>query len=174
MRFVQAVAILLVFSGAVSAAAPNYGQTPPNDVIILSGGYEWIWAAPCSPVDPSCGKPDQAFGFHIPSAAEWLASFADRAALMAAFTDPNGGAICGSPWMSSTHNHCDFQDATNGHIFQVVQTSDICDPNYFNGCSAATTESFLVRGGNLVPLPATLYLMLAGLTMIGVARRRSC
>lgn len=149
-------------------AAPDYGTPPPASVIVAHGGMEWIWAAPCSEGSGSCGAPSHLFGFDTPTESQW-ATWADRSALIAAFTDPNGGAVCGSPWMDATYSHCDYEDMVNGHIWHAFPNG-ICDPGYYNGCEAGTTESFLVRA---VPEPQTYALMLAGLGLVGyIARRR--
>ena len=147
-------------------AGATFGLEPPSSVIVAHGGKEWIWAAPCASADPSCGKPTPHHGFADPTAADW-ATWADRAALIAAFTTPSGGPLCGSPWMSSFHSHCDYSDMTHGHIWHA---GALCDPAYFDGCVASTTETFYVRG---VPEPETYALMLAGLGLVGfMARRR--
>lgn len=150
-------------SGPNPMAGADYNTPPPSSVIVSHGGYEWIWAAPCSEGAGSCGAPSHLFGFDTPTSDQW-ATWASRADLLAAFSGK-----CGSPYMSAFHNHCDVGDATNGHIFHAF-ANGICDPSYFNGCEAGTTESFLVRA---VPEPQTYALMVAGLGLVGwVARRR--
>lgn len=169
-----AAASLLALAGSAFATTANgpsfasnagvdFGNPPPASVIVANGGLEWIWAAPCSEGPGSCGAPTHHSGFRTPTLAEW-ATWADRATLVAAFTGK-----CGSPWMSGFHNHCDGSDLANGHIWGAA-VNGICDPSYFNGCVAGTTESFLVRG---VPEPQTYALMAAGLGLVGfMARRR--
>ena len=186
-RFVGlAGALLLAASGAAMAAttagsplssqyySPSAPHTrapmdaPPADVIISHAGMEWVWAAPCASMDPSCGAPTPAYGFDNPTQDQW-ATWASRADLMTAFTDASGNAICASPYFGSGHSHCDYEDAFNGHIWHAY-ANNICDPNYYDGCVASTTETFYVRG---VPEPETYALMLAGLGLVGfIARRR--
>lgn len=164
------VAIAAAMAPSAFAAGVNFGQEPDPSVLVVRGGLEWIWAAPCSEGPDSCGAPSQILGFRDPTQGEWLASFTDLADLIAAFTLPSGGARCGSPWLNATYNHCDYSDLQNGHIWH----SAFCNPAYFNGCEARTTETFLVRGAS-VPEPETLALMLTGLglgTLVGRRRQR--
>lgn len=149
-------------------AGPNFGLPPPASVIVSHGGLEWIWAAPCASDPPSCGTPTPAHGFDDPTAAQW-ALWATRGDLVTAFTLSPGVAICASPWMSAFHSHCDYSDAVNGHIWQAT---GLCDPAFFNGCVASTTETFFVRRAQVVPEPHTVSLVLAGLGVAGLIRQR--
>lgn len=179
--FATAAAVLLAASGSAIAATTagsfadrSTGEvrapmdTLPPDVIISHAGNEWVWAAPCAAEDPSCGKPTPMYGFDNPTQNQW-ATWADRAELIAAFTAPNGSAICASAYFGSGYSHCDMNDAVNGHIWHAY-ANGICDPSYFDGCVASTTETFYVRA---VPEPETYALMIAGLGLVGyIARRR--
>jgi hypothetical protein len=78
--------------------------------------------------------------------------------------------------LSSFHNHCDAGDASNGHIWHAA-VNGICDPSYFDGCEASTTETFLVRTGgpvdlSPVPEPATILLFGSTLASFGVTAWR--
>lgn len=181
MKFLKSAALLalLSLSSLSQAAGINFNTAPPASVIRVAGGLEWIWAAPCAPQAPSCGAPGAPAGsypiqgFRMATLTEWANSWANRAALIAAFTAPAGGAVCGSPWLNSQYNHCDYGDMTNGHIFGAA-VNNICDPNYFNGCVASTTETFLVRDlQNRVPAPASLVLVLTALGLAGWKRRKA-
>lgn len=149
-------------AGPSPMAGADYNTPPPASVLVVHGGYEWIWAAPCSEGPGSCGAPSHLFGFDTPTDAQW-GTWASRSDLVAAFSGK-----CGSPYMSAFHSHCDGTDFTNGHIWHAF-ANGICDPAYFNGCEAGTTESFLVRA---VPEPQTYALMLAGIGLVGWAARR--
>jgi len=181
-RFLSlAAAFLLAVTGSAFAAtsagsfadrsAPNARapfDAPPPDVIIGHAGMEWVWAAPCASEAPSCGAPTPMYGFDNPTMDQW-ATWASRADLITAFTDVSGYAICASAYFGSGYSHCDLGDATMGHIWHAYPNG-ICDPSYFDGCVAATTETFYVRA---VPEPETYALMLAGLGLVGfIARRR--
>ena len=146
-------------------AGTDFGTPPPANVIVAHGGLEWIWAAPCSEGPGSCGAPTPQFGFNTPTAANW-GTWANLSALVTAFNNPQ---LCGSPWMSSHHSHCDSNDLVNGHIWHAT---GLCDPNYFNGCEAGTTETFYVRGAGPIPEPETYALMIAGLGVVGWMTRR--
>lgn len=176
-----AAAVLLGLAGQTSAAttAGSSGDSmrapiflsPADDVdpglIITHAGNEWVWAAPCAAEDPSCGKPTPMYGFDNPTQDQW-ATWADRAELIAAFTDAGGNAICASAYFGSGYSHCDMGDAMNGHIWHAY-ANGICDPSYFDGCVAPTTETFYVRA---VPEPETYALMIAGLGLVGYMTRR--
>ena len=181
LRMLRILALCLpvvVASASVPAVAAgvDFNTPPPASVIVSQGGLEWIWAAPCAPVDPSCGKPGNPAGsfpiqgFVLPTLQQWSNSWVNRSALVSAFTGVTGGAVCGSPWLSSQYNHCDLNDLQKGHIFGAT-VNGICDPNYFNGCVASTTETFLVRVAS-VPEPGTLALLGLGLAGLGLGRRR--
>lgn len=151
--------------GFEALAGATFGMDPPASVIVVHGGLEWIWAAPCSSGPGSCGAPTPHHGFDIPTAADW-GTWANLSTLVNAFTVP--ATLCGSPWMSQFHNHCDVSDLQNGHIWHAT---GLCDPAFFNGCEAGTTESFFVRGAP-IPEPETYALMAAGLGLVGWMGRR--
>ena len=86
--------------------------------------------------------------------------------MVAAFDNPQ---LCGSPWMSSHHSHCDSGDLAIGHIWHAT---GLCDPAAFNGCEAGTAETFYVRDAGPIPEPETYALMIAGLGVVGWMTRR--
>lgn len=170
MKKLVLMTALVLFSGVgyAEAAGIDFGNEPPASVLVVRNGLQWIWAAPCAAAQPSCGVPTPHSGFASPSASQWNSSWANLADLVSNFITPNGQK-CGSPWMSSIHNHCDSSDLQNGHIYMA---GNLCDPNYFNGCVASTTETFFVRQAvAAVPEPATMILMGTGL-LAGVRARR--
>jgi hypothetical protein len=73
IRLVAAAATLLSTS-AFAAIDP----TPPDaELIVIRGDLEWVYAAPCAALDPSCGAVDDPIphGFAIATDDQWLASF---------------------------------------------------------------------------------------------------
>ena len=166
--FARAAALLALTLGTAGAfAASNYGQTPPASVIVSAGGYEWVWASPCSGDGKGCdGQVSMQDGFHYATAAEWSASFGSISALAAAFTDAAGGDICASSWFSPNWDHCDMINVQQGYIWHSPLA---VDSSAFN---AGWSETFLVRNAAAVPEPASVGMMLAGLGLLGLRRRR--
>jgi hypothetical protein len=165
--FARAAALLALTLGTAGAfAASNYGQTPPASVIVSAGGYEWVYASPCAGQGTGCdGMVSLQDGFHYASAAEWNASFTSISALVSAFTG-NAGTICASAWFSPNYNHCDIGDAASGYIWHSPLAPDAYHAdNYY-------AETFLVRNAAAVPEPATVGMMIAGLGLLGLRRRR--
>lgn len=144
-------------------AVSRLNEALPDSIIVSAGGMEWVWAGPCATLEPSCGTSVLRDNFKIPTAAQWLASFADAAALSSAFTSSSGAPICGSAWFNTMYDHCDPYDLTIGYIWGA--------PSPISGSpNDRLSESFLVRA---VPEPETYAMLLAGLALMGfVARRR--
>lgn len=169
LRFWKAMAGLLFGSvlgfSTSSHALSQLGQAPDPSVIISAGGLEWVWAAPCSPSQPSCGEVQLHHGFEVASEQDWLSSFLSLADIIDAFTNDNGGTICASPYFSTAHDHCDLGDLQIGAVFNL--------PASFGGqfVGSSQLESFLVRAE--VPEPETLALLAFGLLGISALRKRA-
>lgn len=156
----------LAFSGTANSAA-LLGQEPDPNLLVSAGGMEWVYAGPCAPFG-GCGDVLLHSGFVLPTASDWLASFANHAAIISAFTAPAGGAKCAATYFNTVHNHCDFGDATAGFIWGL--------PASYGFDSFHTehplAEAFLVRVGQ-VPEPGTLALLSIALLGFGVMRRKA-
>ena len=183
LRFV--IAVLACTAAQAHAAGITFDTSPPGSVIVAENGLEWIWAAPCATHDPSCGTPGNPAGtlpiqgFREPTLAEWAGAWADRDELISRFI-VGGAAVCGSPWTSSFHDHCDGGDLLAGFVWQAA-VNGICDPG--GGCDNDSSESFLVRESVLVadtlsvaphpaPEPGTFLLLGSGLVSLGIATWR--
>lgn len=161
-----AAALLVGLTLTMSAKAASHLADPIDpSVIVMAGGMEWVWSGPCATENPSCGVSVLRDGFMIPTDAQWLASFANTAALAAAFTNGAGGAICGSPYFNTVYDHCDMGDLTIGAVWHAPNPIGV---DGLRNDSAA--ESFLVRSA--VPEPETYAMLLAGLSLLGAAARR--
>ena len=161
---VAAAAALLVAGQAQALAL--LGQPPAPAVIVSAGNLEWVWAAPCAGEQPSCGVVQLHNGFGFPSDTQWNNSFANLAALIAAFDAPQL-QLCASTYFSTNFDHCDSGDLSIGAVWH----SPLADPQYVNHPAA---ETFLVRQAGdpdpRVPEPASL--ALAGLALAGLALAR--
>lgn len=160
MKLLKTLAALLFgltgMSGAMAADVPS-------NLIVNAGGMEWAWAAPCSPVSPTCNQNGDLVmhdGWNLASASDFTSSFTGLADLSAQF---DAGAKCASAYFNSGYSHCDNGDVLTGVVWNLPAAWGTNNDPYYS-------ETFVVRA---VPEPETYALMVAGLALVGfVARRR--
>lgn len=150
------------FAGGAQAVS-MLGQAPDASVIVNAGGFEWVYAGPCAGESPSCGVVQLHHGFVFANDAQWLASFANVAAVNTAFTGPNK---CAASYFNTVYDHCDFSDLSSGYIWHSPLAPDA---DHRNNLAA---ETFLVRASrNDVPEPASIALLGLGLAGLAFARK---
>lgn len=170
-KFALALAVLAVLALPRSASASHLlGTEPPASLLVSRGGLEWVYAAPCAPVEPSCGVVVLDHGFFIPTEGDWNASFSGLADLIAAFGIPtaNGftGAPCAAPYFSTLHHHCDGGDVHSGFVWGAP---------FGSGGSASNNsfdETFLARRVAQAAEPTSILLVGVGLAAVGRRLRK--
>ena len=167
MRIFTLTACLLLLAVAASASFID----PPANLVVVRGGMDWVWAAPCAAEQPSCGATLTLHdGYQIPTAAEWTASFANYTDVYNAFNLGPGGELCAAAYFDSGFTNCDPSDVQAGYIWGAPQPIS----NSIGGATNTNSDSFLVReGGGEVPEPSTYALIGLGLAALFARRRRS-
>ncbi len=161
--------VLIVAACLLLLALTAFADVPSN-LVVTRDGYDWVWAAPCSPVMPSCSGHDltMQYGFTLPTIGEWTASFTDTADIYNAFT--LGGQLCASTYFDSGYTHCDSSDLQSGYIWGAPVPSIA---NAFGGDTNLASEAFLVRGeAAAVPEPSSFILLFSVGVATVIARRR--
>lgn len=163
--FFSFVSIFTLFFAAQASAVSLLGQAPDSSKIYTAGnGLEWVYAGPCAGLNPSCGTVQLHSGFNFATAQQWTDSFADLAALIAAFDLNNYSSTkCASAEFNVAYDHCDPSDVLGGYVWNspLVPAGQASHP---------AAETFLVRGAS-VPEPSAFLLLGLGLLGLGLARR---
>lgn len=183
---VVAVSAVTAFMGLTSANAALVNTPVPTNAYITMGGLDWAWANPLPSSSPTFDLAFQSgFGWRLPTAAELLGAPLATDFLFAGAnvplggSDPVSGAVfqatnagltgdgaCASPYFSNTYRHCDWQDGLGQPL------------GPWAGMAGAPSfaDQLVVRfaGGQAVPAPGVMGLMLLGLLGMGYTaiRRR--
>ncbi len=157
------VALLALAWTSNARAVSQLGIDPPANLIVIVNGDEWVWAAPCAPIDPSCGVVQLHHNFHIPTVQDWNDDFPSAAALIAAFDNPQK---CASPYFDTVWDHCDSGDLQSAYVWGAPWQ------NTQFGFNASFQEAFLIRDGGVQQTPEPASMMLLGGGLFGLATWR--
>jgi len=162
--------VLVVAACLLLLALTAFADVPSN-LVVTRGVYNWVWADPCSPVEPSCNASGHNLtltdGWTLPTTSEWLASFTDTLDVYNAFNVTNG-YLCASSYFDSGYNHCDAGDMQAGYIWGAPQPIS----NSYGGATNSASEGLLERGGAAVPEPSSFILLFSAGVATVIARRR--
>lgn len=174
-----AVTAAIMMTGSAHAA---FIDAPlPANAFIHFKGFDWAWAAPCSPIaGSSCDSTAGSFlsyqgtqGWRLPTAAEWMnaptatdfqfvganvPAGGTDAVSGATFYGANGSdSACATPYFSATYHHRDYGDVVYGN------------PNNLWGGSGSN-DTWFVRS-TAVPEPGVFVLLGLGVIALGARRR---
>lgn len=182
MKLQLLAAVAVASMGLAGTANATVNLPVPSNAFITIGGLDWAWAAPCGAVD-SCGDItlayQGAFGWRLPTAAEFAAHPVAENFVFTGANVPNGGsdsvgnhfqagspgraAACAAAYFSTTHTHCDWSDGVAGTWY---------DPSISGGQGVPETLVVRYTLGGAVPEPTTWALMIGGFGLAGAALRR--
>lgn len=151
-----------VLLGCFAMLAMSAFADVPTNLIVDRGGYQWVWAAPCAPAQPSCGNAlTLTDGWSIPTTGQWQSSFTDTMDVYNVFTMNGTGQLCASAYFDSGYTHCDSGDLQQGYIWGApapIGNSDANNP---------ASEAFLVRA-DVAPVPEPSSFLLLGSGALGI------
>jgi hypothetical protein len=159
----------LLCAGAPAAAGPLTGLDVPSNLLVMRGGLEFAWVAPCAPDQPSCGATlDMHHNFRVVETADWLLGFTDLMDVYNAFNPVGASQLCASEYFNSGYSHCDAGDLYSGYAHAL--------PVEWGGQARnLAEESFVVRGEGVASVPdagSSLFLMGVGLAGLAWWKRR--
>ncbi|HTO42165.1 MAG TPA: PEP-CTERM sorting domain-containing protein [Rhizomicrobium sp.] len=172
-------AVILALIASPASALPINNPVPTNAYISYAG-LDWAWGGPCA-YRNGCGDGDLSYqstlGWRLPTESE-LALVTPNFASLFVFaganvplngSDPLSGATvglapgaiaCASPYFSTTHSHCDYENGMDG-LWAGPMSSNVIP----------YAEQLYVRATTGAPEPTTLALLGAGLAGLSFRRK---